>query len=88
MILRAGSVFCVILMAFTIAGCDSSTTSSPEATKPPTTEQFVAPGSQVMTEEYRRAVTDEMVRQGADPTEAEAFTRALNEAQSEWEGNR
>jgi len=29
-----------------------------------------------------------MVGQGADRSEAEAFTRALNQAQREWEANR
>ena len=48
-------------------------------------EKFVAPSSEVMTEEYRRAVTREMVKEGADPAEAEAFTKALNDAQRNWE---
>lgn len=49
------------------------------------TRQFVAPGSNVMTEEYRRGVTDQMVKQGADRVEAEAFTKTLNDLQRGWE---
>ena len=40
------------------------------------------------SESYRRDVTDEMVRQGSDPTEAEAFTSELFKAQREWEANK
>ena len=44
-------------------------------------------GSQVMSESHRQATVDHMVGQGADRSEAEAFTRALNDAQREWEQN-
>jgi len=44
--------------------------------------------SQVMSESHRSNVVDHMVGQGADRSEAEAFTRALNQAQREWEANR
>lgn len=43
--------------------------------------------SQVMSESHRQATVDHMVGQGADRAEAEAFTRALNDAQREWEQN-
>jgi Zn-finger nucleic acid-binding protein len=36
----------------------------------------------------RRLVTDQMIRQGADPVEAEAFTSELYKAQREWERNK
>lgn len=45
----------------------------------------VSPDSEVMTEEYRRDITDQMVLQGADPAEAEVFTKTLNDLQREWE---
>lgn len=51
-------------------------------------EDFVSPDSKVMTEGYRRAVTDQMERQGVDRTDAEAFTKALNDAQRDWERRR
>ena len=42
-------------------------------------------GSEVMPEERRQQVVDHMVGQGASRDEADAFTRALNDAQREWE---
>jgi hypothetical protein len=62
--------------------------SDPDNRQPAATQQFVSPDSKVMTDGYRRAITDQMVKQGADRTEAEAFTRALNDAQREWENKR
>jgi hypothetical protein len=40
------------------------------------------------SESYRRDVTDEMIKQGSDPAEAEAFTSELFKAQREWEANK
>lgn len=40
------------------------------------------------SESARRKVTDQMVRQGSDAVEAEAFTKELYKAQREWEQNR
>ncbi len=42
-------------------------------------------GAEVMPEGERKQVVDHMVGQGASRDEADAFTRALNEAQREWE---
>jgi len=56
----------------------------PPTTVPPT----MSPPSrytEVMSESMRRGVTNEMIKRGADPVEADAFTRALNDAQREWE---
>ena len=66
-------------MAFVAAGCDSTPTTTTQSTRPASMQQFISPESKVMTEEYRRAVTDQMVTKGADRTEAEAFTRTLND---------
>jgi hypothetical protein len=44
--------------------------------------------SEVMSESHRSDVVDHMVGQGADRAEAEAFTKALNDAQRDWENNR
>ena len=40
------------------------------------------------SESSRRRVTDDMVRRGSDPVEAEAFTKELYKAQREWDQNR
>ena len=40
------------------------------------------------SESHRRDVTDKMIEQGSDPTEAEAFTSELFKAQREWEANK
>lgn len=40
------------------------------------------------SEGARQQITQEMVRQGADPNEAEVFTRELYKAQKEWEQGR
>jgi hypothetical protein len=37
------------------------------------------------SEESRRRVTDKMIEDGSDPTDAEAFTSELYKAQREWE---
>jgi uncharacterized lipoprotein YajG len=61
-----------------IAGCGS-----------PSTSTYSAPSrqSEVMSEGQRSAVVDHMVGQGASRSDADAFTRALNEAQREWEAS-
>ena len=41
-----------------------------------------------MSESHRSDVVDHMVGQGASRSDAEAFTRALNEAQRDYEANR
>lgn len=43
------------------------------------------PGEIDTSEEARRRVTDKMIEQGSDPTDAEAFTSELYKAQREWE---
>jgi hypothetical protein len=43
------------------------------------------PGELDTSEESRRKVTDKMIEQGSDPTDAEAFTSELYKAQREWE---
>ena len=40
------------------------------------------------SESNRRAITDKMIENGSDPTEAEAFTSELFKAQREWENNK
>lgn len=58
------------------SGSTSTTYSSPSSSS-----------SQVMTEGQRGAVVDHMVGQGASREDADAFTKALNDAQREWEAN-
>lgn len=65
--------YVVVALAF-IVGCDSSSSNYSSSSS-----------SEVMTESERNWVVDHMVGQGADRTEADAFTRALNDAQREWE---
>ncbi len=71
------STFLLLLTSLAFYGCDGGGSSS---TYTPTSRP-----SQVMTESHRQATVDHMVGQGADRSEAEAFTRALNDAQREWE---
>ena len=68
----------IVLLLFTVAvGCDSSSNySSPSSS---------SSSSDVMSESRRSDVVDHMVGQGADRAEADAFTRALNDAQREFE---
>lgn len=68
---------CVCLVVVNSVGCGGSTDYTPSR---PTTE--------VMSESHRQDVVDQMVRQGADRTEADAFTRTLNELQREHEASR
>ncbi len=52
---------------------------------PSKSNAFIAPGSNVMTENHVRRTVDHMVKQGADRAESETFTRTLNQIQAEWE---
>lgn len=88
MTVQLRSLFALTVILTAIAGCDVPLTTRPENMKPASTQQFISPDSKVMTEEYRRAVTDQVVKQGSDRTEAEAFTKTLNDAQREWENKR
>ena len=65
-------------------GCDAGASSSYSSG---TTSTYTS-DSQVMSESHRSDVVDHMVGQGANRAEAEAFTRALNDAQRDWENNR
>jgi len=67
----------VVLCIVFVAGCTPT-----ESYTPPTRTN-----SDVMSESDRSFVVDHMVGQGADRSEAEAFTKALNDAQREWEAN-
>lgn len=40
------------------------------------------------SESNRRAITDKMIENGSNPTEAEAFTSELFKAQREWENKK
>ena len=66
--------FCVF------TGCESGSTST-------TYSSPSSSSSQVMSEGQRSAVVDNMVGQGATREDADAFTKALNEAQRDWENN-
>ena len=70
----------VVMLMF--VGCDSSYESDYNSGSSGTL------GEGNTSESYRRDVTDEMINQGSDPTEAEAFTSELFKAQREWEANK
>ena len=70
----------VVMLMF--VGCDSSYESDYNSGSSRTL------GEGNTSESYRRDVTDEMINQGSDPTEAEAFTSELFKAQREWEANK
>jgi hypothetical protein len=44
--------------------------------------------SDVMSDSHRSNVVDHMVGQGASRSDADAFTKALNEAQRDYEANK
>tara|TARA_R110002020_G_C16220207_1_gene767600 strand:- start:325 stop:534 length:210 start_codon:yes stop_codon:yes gene_type:complete len=67
--------YLIVLLVFLLAGCDSGSSTAIDY-------------STDTSEEARRGVTDQMIEQGADPTEAEAFTSELYKAQREWEKNK
>jgi hypothetical protein len=48
-------------------------------------EEVVAPGSQVMTLGYQRRLIAVMIKNGADPLEAEVAVKTLNGIQAEFE---
>ena len=73
------SAILLLLTSLAFWGCGSPSSSSYSGGS--------SSGSQVMSESHRQATVDHMVGQGADRAEAEAFTRALNDAQREWEQN-
>ena len=68
----------VIMLMF--VGCDSSYESDYSGD--------YNSGPSNTSESYRRDVTDKMIEQGSDPTEADAFTSELFKAQREWEANK
>jgi len=70
--------FLALVVMLMFVGCDSSYESDYSSDY----------NSGNTSESYRRDVTDEMIRQGSDPAEAEAFTSELFKAQREWEANK
>ena len=70
----------VVVMLMFVGGCDSSYESDYSGD--------YNSGTSNTSESYRRDVTDKMIEQGSDPTEAEAFTSELFKAQREWEANK
>ena len=68
----------VVMLMF--VGCDSSYESDYSSD--------YNSGTSNTSESYRRDVTDKMIEQGSDPTEADAFTSELFKAQREWEANK
>ena len=73
------AVAVVVMLMF--VGCDSSYESNYDSGD-------YNSGTSNTSESYRRDVTDKMIEQGSDPTEAEAFTSELFKAQREWEANK
>ena len=73
-------LFCLICgFIVSLLGCGNNTGSSSYSSP--------SSSSKVMTEGQRGAVVDHMVGQGASREDADAFTKALNEAQRDWENN-
>ena len=72
--------FLALVVMLMFVGCDSSYESDYSS-------DYYNSGSDT-SESHRRDVTDKMIEQGSDPTEAEAFTSELFKAQREWEANR
>jgi hypothetical protein len=73
--------FLAVVVMLMFVGCDSSYESDYNGGSSGTL------GEGNTSESYRRDVTDEMIKQGSDPTDAEAFTSELFKAQREWEKN-
>ncbi len=65
-------------------GCDGGSSSSYSDGSSST----YTSNSDVMSESHRSDVVDHMVGQGASRSDADAFTKALNEAQREYEANK
>lgn len=78
----------LLLFALILNPEDNATSRHAQDSHPSNIKKYVLSGSKVMTEEYRRAVTNQMIKQGTDPVEADATTKALNDAQREWEHSR
>ena len=74
--------FLAVVVMLMFVGCDSSYESDYNGGSSGTL------GEGNTSESYRRDVTDEMIKQGSDPTDAEAFTSELFKAQREWEANK
>ena len=72
--------FLALVVMLMFVGCDSSYESD--------SSDYYNSGTQNTSESHRRDVTDKMIEQGSDPTEAEAFTSELFKAQREWEANK
>ena len=77
----------VILIPLTFGPLILWMSSFPDHQNLPSRPSRNSSSSEVMTESERDWVVDHMVGQGADRTEADAFTRALNEAQRQWEAD-
>ncbi len=80
--------YVMILTALTLyaacTGCDGGSSSSYSSGSSST----YTSNSDVMSESKRSDVVDHMVGQGASRSDADAFTKALNEAQRDYEANR
>ena len=72
--------FLALVVMLMLVGCDDSSYES--------NYDSGSSGTLDTSESYRRDVTDKMIEQGSDPTEAEAFTSELFKAQREWEANK
>jgi hypothetical protein len=75
----------VVVVMLMFVGCDSSYESDYSSDYSSGSSGTLSEGN--TSESYRRDVTDEMIKQGSDPTDAEAFTSELFKAQREWEKN-
>ena len=73
--------FMALVVMLMFVGCDSSYESDYSG-------DYNGSGTLDTSEGYRRDVTDKMIEQGSDPTEAEASTSELFKAQREWEANK
>jgi len=78
--------FLALVVMLMFVGCDSSYESDYSSDYNSGSSGTLGEGN--TSESYRRDVTDEMIRQGSDPAEAEAFTSELFKAQREWEANK
>lgn len=79
---RVITLLLTVVAAFLLClavGCDTNDSSSYQSTYTYDEEDT--------SEEARLRLTDEMIEQGSDPIEAEAFTSELYKAQREWEAN-
>lgn len=79
--------FLALVVMLTFVGCNSSYESDYSSSDYSSSSSGTLSDGNT-SESYRRDVTDEMIKQGSDPTEAEAFTSELFKAQREWEANK